>query len=424
MRQHRARPDNSGAAAATAAPPAPSSLRRPPWRKVLWARQEGYDDAHTSEDFLAELVVNATVPQRDYGTVVWSSLVVDQQLATVAAVGAASHHVYKVRRRRWGEALFGKMRHLPVAPWGCKDGSWPLARARHLSPYALSHRRQYLEPGLFYFPVPLPISPGQCHSGAVRSSPAVAHNFTPAPTMQGSITPRQLLLADALLMLLGSLLYLGSALWSASKAATSGQAGAWLGDHQHRVPSSPARMRQSPAKAAPLADVGGRGSPSKQQHRHGPQRHQQPDPPDPAGLPLGLPAAAGWWPRIADGASSLAALAAATALLSPLLGTLTETVSSDSIIACACLLLLAHLYLHDYHFSAGLTSQLSGSLALGCAVCGSVLVASRLGSPQGVYAQVGQAGEAPRPCSSGRPRLLSTVAACITHTSMCATASA
>ncbi|KAL4429203.1 hypothetical protein ABPG77_010182 [Micractinium sp. CCAP 211/92] len=299
MQQHRARPDKCGAAAATAAPPAPSSLRRPPWRKVLWARQEGYDDAHTSEDFLAELVVNATVPQRDYGTVVWSSLVVDQQLATVAAVGAASHHVYR-----------------------------------------------------------------------------------------GSITPRQLLLADALLMLLGSLLYLGSALWSASKAATSGQAGAWLGDHQHRVPSSPARMRQSPAKAAPLADVGGRGSPSKQQHRHGPQRHQQPDPPDPAGLPLGLPAAAGWWPRIADGASSLAALAAATALLSPLLGTLTETVSSDSIIACACLLLLAHLYLHDYHFSAGLTSQLSGSLALGCAVCGSVLVASRLGSPQGVYAQL------------------------------------
>ena len=43
---------------------------------------------------------------------------------------------------------------------------------------------------------------------------------------------------------------------------------------------------------------------------------------------------------MADGASSLAALAAATGLLSPLLGTLTENVSSDSIIACACLLLL------------------------------------------------------------------------------------
>lgn len=132
------------------------------------------------------------------------------------------------------------------------------------------------------------------------------------------------------------------------------------------------------------------GSPPKRQTQHNDQHcHQQPDPPDPGGASCSPSAAAGWWPRVADGASSLAALAAATALLSPLLGTLTETVSSDSIIACVCLLLLAHLYLHDYHFSAGLTSQLSGSLALGCAVCGSVLVASRLGSPEAVYAQVG-----------------------------------
>lgn len=94
MRQQRALQDTSGATTATALP-----LHRQPWRKVLWARQEGYGDAHTSEDFLAELVVNATVPQRDYATVVWSSLVVDQQLATVAAVGAASHHVYRVRER-------------------------------------------------------------------------------------------------------------------------------------------------------------------------------------------------------------------------------------------------------------------------------------------------------------------------------------
>lgn len=97
----RERHERSDATVATAsrAPPPPSPPRRPPWRKVLWARQEGYGDEHTSETFLEELVVNATVPQRDYSTVVWSSLVVDQQLATVAAVGAASHHLYRVREK-------------------------------------------------------------------------------------------------------------------------------------------------------------------------------------------------------------------------------------------------------------------------------------------------------------------------------------
>jgi hypothetical protein len=107
----------------------------------------------------------------------------------------------------------------------------------------------------------------------------------------------------------------------------------------------------------------------------------------------------------------------ATALLSPLLGTLTETVSSDSIIACACLLQLAHLFLHDYHFSAALTAHLSGSLALGAAVCGSVLIASRLGSPAAVYAQVccrcfgqGTCGVRCRPCR----HLLRKLATCKT----------
>ena len=85
----------------------------------------------------------------------------------------------------------------------------------------------------------------------------------------------------------------------------------------------------------------------------------------------------------------MAAVAASTALLSPLLGTLTETVSSDSIVACAVLLLLGHLYLHDYHFTAGLTASLGSSLALGAAVCSSVLLASRLAGPEAVCAQVG-----------------------------------
>jgi hypothetical protein len=139
----------------------------------------------------------------------------------------------------------------------------------------------------------------------------------------------------------------------------------------------------SPGKQGQLA--AGSASPIKQHQQQQQQQLQQQK------QSLG-------WRGALDGLGSMAALAAGTALLSPLLGTLTETVSSDSIIACACLLLLAHLYLHDYHFTAGLAAHLSGSLALGCAVCGSVLIASRLGSPEAVYAQVGFLLISPSPC--------------------------
>ena len=66
------------------------------WRKVLYERQPG-GDAYTGEGFLEELVVNATVPHRRYATVAWSTLVVDQELCTVAALGSASYHLYTVR---------------------------------------------------------------------------------------------------------------------------------------------------------------------------------------------------------------------------------------------------------------------------------------------------------------------------------------
>lgn len=38
----------------------------------------------------------AQVPHRDYATVAWSTLVVDQQLASVAIVGSASFQLYRV----------------------------------------------------------------------------------------------------------------------------------------------------------------------------------------------------------------------------------------------------------------------------------------------------------------------------------------
>jgi hypothetical protein len=89
-------------------PAAPDAVHDSPprWRKVLYAQQP-YEDTHTGETFLEDLVVNATIPQRDYATVVWSTLVVDQQLSTVAAVGSASFNVYKVSKRPLGTVQEG-----------------------------------------------------------------------------------------------------------------------------------------------------------------------------------------------------------------------------------------------------------------------------------------------------------------------------
>jgi hypothetical protein len=105
-------------AAGEAPPPPPGgpSAAQRRWRKVLYERQP-YDDTYTGEGFLEELVVNATVPQRDYAAVVWSALVVDQQLASVAAVGSASYHLHQARCR---------CRHLP--PSRLCDGRQPSHR--------------------------------------------------------------------------------------------------------------------------------------------------------------------------------------------------------------------------------------------------------------------------------------------------------
>lgn len=131
----------STAAAGTAAAAAASQLPPPrvapqqPWRKVLWARQEGYDDYHTGESFLEDLVVNATVPHRDYRTVVWSALVVDQQLATVAAVGSASHHLYKAREAgRVSMGGFEVSKNFEGLPCECVMASWHAGRAAWREP--------------------------------------------------------------------------------------------------------------------------------------------------------------------------------------------------------------------------------------------------------------------------------------------------
>lgn len=83
----------------------------------------------------------------------------------------------------------------------------------------------------------------------------------------------------------------------------------------------------------------------------------------------------------------LALLATATLLLSPLFSTLTRSVSSDTVVACACALLTTHLYLFDYTLSLRPTYELLGSVSTACALCAALLIASRLQSTYQVYAQ-------------------------------------
>lgn len=92
---------------------------------------------------------------------------------------------------------------------------------------------------------------------------------------------------------------------------------------------------------------------------------------------------------VAIGAAQSVCLAAFTAALSPLYLTLTASISDDTIVACTCALLVAHLYLHDYG-SAGAAGQsrVTGSLSLACAVCASALMASQMRTLAQVFALV------------------------------------
>mmetsp|Transcript_1508 Transcript_1508/g.3174 ORF Transcript_1508/g.3174 Transcript_1508/m.3174 type:complete len:334 (+) Transcript_1508:306-1307(+) len=80
----------------------------------------------------------------------------------------------------------------------------------------------------------------------------------------------------------------------------------------------------------------------------------------------------------AFGARQTALLVVGVFLTSPLLQTLTYSISDDTIIAMVVISFLAHLVLHDYSFMCSVTDKLVGSTGLGAAVFASVLLASRL----------------------------------------------
>lgn len=63
-------------------------------------------------------------------------------------------------------------------------------------------------------------------------------------------------------------------------------------------------------------------------------------------------------------------------------------VCSDSIVVLVCGLLVMHLYLHDYNFVDQLTDTLTGSMSLTAATFASTLVASQLRTQLQVFAQV------------------------------------
>jgi len=71
--------------------------------------------------------------------------------------------------------------------------------------------------------------------------------------------------------------------------------------------------------------------------------------------------------------------------MSPLYQKLTLSVSSDTIGASSVLLLVLHLYLHDYKFKKSITETVSGAVSLGSAIATSVLLSSRLDTANQVF---------------------------------------
>lgn len=91
---------------------------------------------------------------------------------------------------------------------------------------------------------------------------------------------------------------------------------------------------------------------------------------------------------LSRGVRQVSLLTGGVYLLSPLLRTLTKTVSEDSVIAMTAGLLILHLYLHDYNFVNSVTGKLTGAVSLSAAVFSSVLTASCMPSEMDVFVHV------------------------------------
>jgi len=79
--------------------------------------------------------------------------------------------------------------------------------------------------------------------------------------------------------------------------------------------------------------------------------------------------------------------------LSPVLHTLTNAFSNDTIWALTSLLLILHLYFHDYGFINGVSDKFTAPVSLNAAIFASVLLASRLPSNLHVFVLISYAIE-------------------------------
>jgi phosphatidylinositol glycan class C protein len=79
--------------------------------------------------------------------------------------------------------------------------------------------------------------------------------------------------------------------------------------------------------------------------------------------------------------------------LSPVLRTLTNSFSNDTIASCTCILLSMHLFFHDYGYINGDTNKFTAPVSLNAAIFASVLLGSRLPSNLHVFVLVSVAIE-------------------------------
>jgi len=79
--------------------------------------------------------------------------------------------------------------------------------------------------------------------------------------------------------------------------------------------------------------------------------------------------------------------------LSPILRTLTEPLSNDTLLASSATCFTIHLFTQDYAFLAGLSQKFSAPVSLNAAIFGAVIVVSRLSSVAHVFVVVSLAIE-------------------------------
>eukprot|EP01128_Nolandella_sp_AFSM9_P000567 TRINITY_DN10718_c0_g1_i1.p1 TRINITY_DN10718_c0_g1~~TRINITY_DN10718_c0_g1_i1.p1 ORF type:complete len:331 (-),score=29.54 TRINITY_DN10718_c0_g1_i1:153-1145(-) len=75
-------------------------------------------------------------------------------------------------------------------------------------------------------------------------------------------------------------------------------------------------------------------------------------------------------------------------MLSPILQTLTESLSDDTIIALAISLFIVHLFTQDYSYLSGLSQKFTAPVSLNAAIFASIILVSRLPSIHHTFAMV------------------------------------